>query len=402
MPNGQTAPATADHNGTSASAPFVAGIAAMLKAFDPSLTSDQVRDLLRDHAWTDSADPDVDRYVDAHRSLAAVAPGVDIAPLISVSLPGRTTLDVDLNRGFQVLATTSDVEDGTPCCQVTWTPAPVVSNAGGRSAVLDLHSTGTQTITAVATDSGGATAQATLEVTVHNQAPVVGIEEPLDGHLVLSGANLQLRGTATDANEGPGPDPGALPCGALHWSSDDPGDVGLPATGCDLTVQFSTPGNRVVTLEAHDPEGLVGSTQVNLVVGAPPTNYPPTIHVGSLPAFTYNGDGYPMTNALSFTASATDPEGNTPIQFRWSATTFRPGQDSSVYVGAAPVGAATTATGNLDWTPSSTPDLFIPDCTGANAYLGQKVELTVLASDSLGYSSSVTLPAFRVYKCTLN
>jgi Subtilase family len=56
-------------NGTSASAPFIAGIAAMMKAVNPALNSDQVRDILRDTAWRDSPDTKVSHYVNA---LAAV------------------------------------------------------------------------------------------------------------------------------------------------------------------------------------------------------------------------------------------------------------------------------------------------------------------------------------------
>jgi hypothetical protein len=55
------------HNfgGTSASSPFIAGIAAMMKAVNPNLNSDQVRDMMRDSAWTDSGDPKVSHYINA-------------------------------------------------------------------------------------------------------------------------------------------------------------------------------------------------------------------------------------------------------------------------------------------------------------------------------------------------
>jgi Subtilase family len=56
-------------NGTSASTPFIAGIVAMIKAVQPSLTGDQVRDVLRATAWKDSPDATVPNYVNA---LAAV------------------------------------------------------------------------------------------------------------------------------------------------------------------------------------------------------------------------------------------------------------------------------------------------------------------------------------------
>jgi hypothetical protein len=58
--------------GTSASAPFIAGIAAVLKAYNPSLTSAQVNDILRRTAWTDSPDSKVRYYVNAYRALREV------------------------------------------------------------------------------------------------------------------------------------------------------------------------------------------------------------------------------------------------------------------------------------------------------------------------------------------
>ena len=69
MPDGANPNVLASHGGTSASAPFIAGIAAMMKAIDPGLTSDRVRDILVNTAWKDSSDSKVGAYVNA---LAAV------------------------------------------------------------------------------------------------------------------------------------------------------------------------------------------------------------------------------------------------------------------------------------------------------------------------------------------
>jgi hypothetical protein len=64
---------TGTFGGTSASAPFIAGIAAALKAYNPSLTSAQVNEILRRTAWTDSPQPDVvSHYVNAYRALREV------------------------------------------------------------------------------------------------------------------------------------------------------------------------------------------------------------------------------------------------------------------------------------------------------------------------------------------
>jgi hypothetical protein len=79
MPDSDSSPNLAIHGGTSASTPFVAGIAAMLKAFNPSLSSSQVRDIFKSTAWTDSPDPKVTAYVNAFAALQAVT-GTELAP----------------------------------------------------------------------------------------------------------------------------------------------------------------------------------------------------------------------------------------------------------------------------------------------------------------------------------
>jgi Subtilase family len=60
--------------GTSASAPFVAGIAAMMKAINPNLSGDEVSNLLQNTAHT-GAGP-VTRYVDAYQAVRAAANAV--------------------------------------------------------------------------------------------------------------------------------------------------------------------------------------------------------------------------------------------------------------------------------------------------------------------------------------
>lgn len=73
MPNGQTGGGLASAGGTSASTPFVAGIAAMIKAIDPSLTPAQIGKILSDTAWTDSSDSRVKRYVNAFKAVKEAA-----------------------------------------------------------------------------------------------------------------------------------------------------------------------------------------------------------------------------------------------------------------------------------------------------------------------------------------
>ncbi len=71
-PAGAAAPRL--HTGTSASAPFVAGIAAMMKAINPALDNDTIATILHDTAHV-GASP-VDRYVDAAAAVRKAAEGI--------------------------------------------------------------------------------------------------------------------------------------------------------------------------------------------------------------------------------------------------------------------------------------------------------------------------------------
>ena len=74
MANDDTWPSLANAGGTSASAPFIAGIAAMMKSMDMSLTSGGVRSLLLSTQHVPSSpDPKVTAYVDARRAVQEAA-----------------------------------------------------------------------------------------------------------------------------------------------------------------------------------------------------------------------------------------------------------------------------------------------------------------------------------------
>lgn len=65
-----------NHSGTSAAAPFVAGIVAMMKAIDPSLNASRTVQILRDTAFTDSSNPWVTHMVNALKAVQSVSNGV--------------------------------------------------------------------------------------------------------------------------------------------------------------------------------------------------------------------------------------------------------------------------------------------------------------------------------------
>lgn len=75
MADPTTTPNLATFGGTSSATPYVAGIAAMMKALNPSLTGQQMGQILRDTAHRGAGD--VPRYVDALAAVRAAAQGVD-------------------------------------------------------------------------------------------------------------------------------------------------------------------------------------------------------------------------------------------------------------------------------------------------------------------------------------
>ena len=56
-------------NGTSMAAPIVSGIAALLASINPSLKPDDIRNILRDTAHTDSPDPKSNRILNGYRAV---------------------------------------------------------------------------------------------------------------------------------------------------------------------------------------------------------------------------------------------------------------------------------------------------------------------------------------------
>jgi hypothetical protein len=102
--------------GTSASCPFVAGVCAVLKAYDPTLTSAQVTQILRDTAWTDSPDPKVTHYINAYAALRRVLSRLTDDPFepndtqLSATNLGLFTPSRSITLPMLNLATSSDVD----------------------------------------------------------------------------------------------------------------------------------------------------------------------------------------------------------------------------------------------------------------------------------------------------
>ena len=270
-------------------------------------------------------------------------------------------------------ASVSDAEDGSSCCAVAWTSD--LDGPLGEGPVRDvaLGTEGTHVITAVATDSAGATARDSVTVEVVNEAPVPEILAPTPGEEVLEGVPYTVRGTATDAgNLG-------FPCSGLTWTSSRSGDP-FPFVGCSAQVTFETTGTRTLTLTAEDTAGATGSTSVPFTVVPPPTLWT---------AITAPSEGTLYQQGATIELSGTlSQEFERPATFTWRAYPDGTGPGEIVAEGLVllviPSGDLVVPT--VDWLPTT-------DGTGTGPV---SLELTVDGANGSASSRQVSISIYKL------
>jgi hypothetical protein len=280
------------------------------------------------------------------------------APVVSLG-PDH---EVDMNRVFTMTADVTDTEDGAcplSACSYAWDPAPH-ADLGGSAQYL-FPTEGIVGITVTVTDGFGDTGSDDVVVTVVDSPPEPVITAPAAGSF-STGGSTTYSGSATDANHGPGPGDGELPCGSLTWSSSDPSDVLSVTNGCGGTITFGDPGARTLTLEADDGTGNTASTSVSVAVDgceggcAPDISFvfdtPPDLD-GSQYDPSFTEPGYLLDTTIEMTASIADSDGpGTGIALEWWVNPPCLGSEgcSDFQIGGGTVFDPTTAF--QSWTPS--------------------------------------------------
>jgi len=267
-------------SGTSMASPHVAGTAALVLAANPGWGNEQVRTQLQTTA-DDLGPTGPDDYygyglVDADE---AAPPGpVDEPPTVSITSPADgSTFDSGASILFEGTAT--DPEDGDLTGSLVWMSSKdgQLGTGGSFSATL---SDGDHTITASATDSGGKTGSASINITVtppQNDPPSVFITSPVDGSPFDSGTGILFEGTASDTEDGD-------LTTSLVWTSDIDGQIGM---GGSFSTILSD-GNHTITASVTDSGGNTGSASVSITVGKPPAEAT-TVSVDSITYATEGG-----------------------------------------------------------------------------------------------------------------
>src|SRR5207244_4052587 len=154
---------------------------------------------------------------------ASVIITINTTPAVTITAPANNAT-YELAAAVTLSGTATDVEDGTLTTHLTWTSSRDGSLGSGSTITISTLTSGTHTITATVTDSGGKTAHTMITITV-DATPVVAITAPA-GTTFEPGAAITFTGSATDTEDG-------TLTSRITWTSNRDGLLG---TGATITV----------------------------------------------------------------------------------------------------------------------------------------------------------------------
>src|SRR5207253_2361643 len=215
---------------------------------------------------------------------ATITVVVNSTPTVTISSP---TAGATFDPGAPVTlgAAASDPEDGSLTANITWSSSRDGSLGTGSTITRSTLTSGTHTITAAATDSGGKTGRASITITVNN-TPAVMITAPATGATFEPGAAVTFTGSASDTEDG---DLSAT----IAWTSSRDGALG---TGRTITASALSTGTHTITATVTDSGGKTTHTMITITLNATPV-----VAITAPTATTFEPGA-----AITFTGSATD------------------------------------------------------------------------------------------------
>ena len=287
MPNGSSNGQMAMHNGTSAAAPYVSGVAALMKAVNPSLTGSEIKTILVNTGVFDVAEIEVLQQGPKIQPFAAVMAAngnQQPKPEIHITFPknGATVTQqfsagqLQAWQGVQFNAAAADMQGGSwpipvnspfATGPITWKSSldgvmtSELDSNGGTSMLFGFPASakaGKRTITATATSNKGVSASDSIVV---DYEPVFGLPTPAivypAANASLPAGTVEVRGTALSALGG------YLPCSAIVWQKGIAATP-IPSTAvsggaqgvCGASVPFAALNNpKTLKMTATDTTG---------------------------------------------------------------------------------------------------------------------------------------------------
>jgi serine protease len=309
--------------GTSVASPFVAGVAALLRVADPSLTPSQIRNILYETAHLGGLGSGPSghlRRIDAHMAVARALGTTWTPPVVTITA-GEGTFPV--GEVFSIAATARSYSgEHLP---IRWLSSidgwlaeePTMASIGGSGL-----SPGTHIIQAMALDRRGMTGTAALTVTIEHLDPTVSIVSPGPDDLIYEGTLLPLLGFAEDPN----PFGGTVDLvGGWSITDADTGQVVWSTSSFPMAQSEALDaGTYTIRFHAVDPHGGTSEDTVTIEVRElEPGWVPPWVWIKRpLPNASFGVTPGSPTAALELEAQAFGTDGN-PIsgqRFRWTAT----------------------------------------------------------------------------------
>jgi serine protease len=309
-----TVPGTRGVCGTSFSSPFVGGVAALVWAANPNLTSAQVRDILNDTAHVGGLGARVTGSQRRINALGAVAKalGVPITnPAVAIQQP-TPNKQVQIGHWVDLKGTAVDFMGRT--VQITWSSDRDGQIATGNWAGTGSLSVGTHVITATATDSTGRTGTAKVTIKVIDTPATVKIVSPKSGSSFYEGGTISLTGQTLDPDTN-----GPVPNNQTSWEIRRNGSVVHTATGhtASLPAAKVLPGNYTAKFT-----GGGASAQSSFTIKAVPPGQNKPLATITKPAATITLPSLHGTpQDILFTGTGTDlQDGNVSgYRYRWTA-----------------------------------------------------------------------------------
>ncbi|MEP4078286.1 PQQ-dependent sugar dehydrogenase [Haloferula sp.] len=218
----------------------------------------------------------------------------NLPPSVSVTAPANTST-FPAGNTINFTGSASDLEDGDISSSIAWSSDLDGAIGTGASVLSSTLSPGTHQITASVTDSGTLSESDSISLTIlpANTAPTLAITAPNGGDTFDVDEEVTFTATASDNEDGD-------LASSIEWTSNLDGSFGSGASVASTTL---SEGTHVITAEVTDSGSLDASEAISVTIGSSSSDL--------IVEITAPGDGSDFASGqeITFTATATDPDG---------------------------------------------------------------------------------------------